>query len=178
MRSRPAMIPKVAFLAAIAGALAIGLTTYTFPFVGTLDDLDSELAALFHHGLGDSIPSLPGPPRQLSVVSSGSATTPTGPIIPAHADTGAEPDPAAAWVAQAATADSGAVRAWLIQRLFFTGAIQDTTVRSRFRRVTLHSGCPVISHLSIVQVRATGQVLSVSSDCPRVEERDSAKGGP
>jgi hypothetical protein len=178
MGSARRMLPKLAFLLAIAGALALGITTYTFPFIGTLDALDSGVAARFHRELGDSVRGLPGPPRQLALVSIAGAPTTARSVAGTPAGAGAEPDPAAAWVAQAWAADSVAVRAWLVRPLFFAAALQDTTVRSTFRRVSLHPGCPLISHLAIVQVRATGQVLSMSSDCPRVEEREAAKGEP
>lgn len=164
----PRMLPRLGFLVAMAGALALGITTYTFPFIGTLDVLDSDVAALFHRELGDSVPDLPGPPRQLTLVSIADTST--------RARSGAEPDPAVAWVAEASAADSVAVRAWLVRPLFFAATLRDTTVRSSFRRVSLHSGCPLISHLAIVQVRATGQVLSMSSDCPRVEQPEAAEG--
>lgn len=168
MASVPRMLPKLALLLAIAGALALGITTYTFPFIGTLDALDSDVAALFHRELGDSVPGLPGPPSQLALVSIADT--------PASARAGAEPDPAAAWVARASAADSVAVRAWLVRPLFFAATLHDTTVRSSFRRVSLHQGCPLISHLTIVQVRATEQVLRMSSDCPRVEQPEAAEG--
>ena len=81
-----------------------------------------------------------------------------GPPIPAQP---------AAWAAAAASADSSALRGWLTHAGVFTGTTVRNRVQTTLWRLTLHTGCPLISRLQTVSIRTTGQLLEVSSDCPR-----------
>ena len=151
-------LPKLCFGLAAVFALILGLTTYTFPIVGRLHDHDVE--ALIHQALHDSMPALPGPPAQLGI-KTGVGTPPAGakaPVLPAQP---------AAWAAAAASADSSALRDWLTKAGVFTGTTIGSRVHTTLSRLNLHQGCPWISHLRTVSLRITGQLLEISSDCPR-----------
>ncbi|MEO8140654.1 MAG: hypothetical protein ABI742_13455 [Gemmatimonadota bacterium] len=153
-------LPKLCFGLAAAFGLILGLTTYTFPIFGRLQDHDVQ--ALIHQALHDSIPPLPGPPAQLGI-QTGVGTPPAdakAPVLPAQP---------AAWAAAAASADSSALRDWLTQPGVFTGTTVGNRVHTTLWRLNLHQRCPWLSHLRTVSIRTTGQLLEVSSDCPRTD---------
>ena len=155
-------LPKLCFGLAAAFGLILGLTTYTFPIVGRVQD--HEVAALMHRALHDSVAELPGPPAQLGIESrvgapvDGPGPEAKAPVLPAQP---------AAWAAAAASADSSALRGWLTHAGVFTGTTVRNRVQTTLWRLTLHTGCPLISRLQTVSIRTTGQLLEVSSDCPR-----------
>lgn len=154
-------LPKLCFGLAAAFGLILGLTTYTFPIIGRVQD--HEVALLMHQALHDSVAPLPGPPTQLGidirVVASSDSPGPDtkAPVLPTQP---------AAWAAAAASTDSSALRGWLTHAGVFTGTTGGNRVHTTLWRLTLHAGCPLISHLRTVSIRTTGQLLEVSSDCP------------
>jgi len=166
------LLPKLLFgLAAVIG-LILGLTTYTFPIIGTVRDGDVE--AVIHRALGDTATALPGPPSSLPIQTYVQPADPLG-NASEHRPTTAAPQPAA-WAAAAAAADSAALREWLDHSGLFTGSSTDTTRNTTLWRLTLHHGCPLISRLRTVSVIASNQLVEVSSDCPRAGVPDEGKG--
>ena len=157
------LLPKLLFgIAAVVG-LILGLTTYTFPIIGTVRDADVE--AVIHRALGDAPTALPGPPASLPIQHSAQPADPFGEKFERE-PTPAAPQPAA-WAAEAATDDSTALREWLDHSGLFTGSIQATTRSTTLWRLTLHRGCPLVSRLRTVTTIATGQLVGITSDCPR-----------
>lgn len=154
-------LPKLCFGIAAALGLVLGLTTYTFPIIGRLQDPD--VTSLIHRALGDSLTPLPGPPSALAIETVVPEGLPGG-EPPVREARPAAPEPAT-WAAEAAARDSGALRDWLEHAGLSTGISGGDTVRTTLWRLTLHAGCPVISRLRTVAVRE--QLVAISSDCPR-----------
>jgi hypothetical protein len=165
-------LPKLMFALAAAIGLVLGLTTYTFPIFGHIQD--AVVSSLIHRALHDSATPLPGPPAQLAIETVVPPTSPNGPSLE-HA---APPAPAqpAAWAAQAAARDAEALRDWLTDVGFFTGDTEGDTVRTTLWRLTLHRGCPLIIRLRTVSTRETDQLVEISSNCPRVDSAMEPRG--
>jgi hypothetical protein len=166
----PRRVPSLAaFALAATVAIAFGFGMYTRPNHG--GPAYGELEDLLEHGLGDSAPPLPGPPRTLPVQVLGGdagASRPDWPPSP-----GSDPG-VTDGLAGAIAADRDAVRAWLGPAVLATSNTVGDTVRTVLWRLTLHRGCPPVSRLQATSVgRATGatRFVSLTSDCPRFASR-------
>jgi hypothetical protein len=166
------LLPKLLFGLAAVGGLILGLTTYTFPIFGHVRD--DDVIAVIHRGLGDTVTSLPGPPSSLPIQNYLQPADPFGNAFERRPSPAA-PQPAA-WAARAATADSAALRDWLDHSGLFTGSSDGTTRNTTLWRLTLHPGCPLISQLRTVTTIASGQLVEISSDCPRTGDRVEGNG--
>lgn len=157
------LLPKLLFgLIAVAG-LILGLTTYTFPIIGRMRD--GDVIAVIHRSLGDTATTLPGPPSSLQIQNDVQPASPFG--HSAERETSpAAPQPIA-WAAEAAAADSAALRDWLEYRGLFTGSSDGSTRTTTLWRLTLHRGCPFVTRLRTVAMIASNQLVEISSDCPR-----------
>jgi hypothetical protein len=166
-----ALLPKLFFAGAILFAIGLGLTTYTSPIVGRLHDAD--LIVVLDQALGDTVPALPGLPMQLKAVAvEGPTQAPGLEVGNRGAGTPAEAGPSN-WASRAAASDSAALRGWLTQPVLMTASVEGNSVHITRRRLTLRSGCPLVSHLWSVEERTTGRLVDLSSDCPRLIATDA-----
>jgi hypothetical protein len=157
-------LPKLCFALAAVLGLALGLTTYTFPIIGRIED--KAVTSLLHQALQDTVTPLPSPPAELGVAPVATPTPdPFGERFATDTTVPAAAQPAA-WAARAASLDPGALRDWLNQAGLFTGATEADTVRTTLWRLTLHRGCPLLSRLRTVSTLSTDRLVEISSDCP------------
>jgi hypothetical protein len=168
MTPRPLLILIVFILGALA-ATALGFGVYTVPNHG--GPAYGELQDVLQHALGDTEPSLPGPPRTL-------------PVEPLGADSGAAardwpPSPAtdsapATWLAGAVAASPAAIRAWLGPAVLATSSTRGDTVRTVLWRLTLERGCPLMSRFeatSVGRAERTTRFIALASNCPAPRPR-------
>lgn len=163
MATQPPLAAKLALAGALAAAALMVLTSYTGPVVGRMHEPD--VAALLHQALHDApgldsggplvVEPVPAPePRVAQEVPA------PQPVAPGDLES---------WAARAAATDSAALRAWL-ERIVLSSATMDGYIRhTTIRRLTLRDGCPLLSHLRIVEDTRTRRLVSVSSDCPPAE---------
>jgi hypothetical protein len=168
------LLPKLLFAAAAVFGLILGLTTYTFPIIGHLSDDDA--IAVIRHALRDSATALPGPPSSLPIQNYVRTADPLGNAVQRQ-PSAAAPQPAA-WAARAAAIDSAALRDWLNRPGLFTGSSDGSTRTTTLWRLTLHRGCPLISRFTTATEIGTGQLVEISSDCPRAMVPAGADSAP
>ena len=161
------LFPKLLALLATLLLLGIGLTTYTQPNHGggAYGDLHDMIA----RALGDHGPPLPGPPGTLPIEAVDTTRTP---ILAGGADSAPTGQPAE-WISLAVMRDSAALREWLGPLVLATATVYGDTVQTTLWRVTLRSGCPLLSRMHATSVgRGTGEdeVVTLSADCPAVDK--------
>jgi hypothetical protein len=69
--------------------------------------------------------------------------------------------------------DSAALREWLGPLVLATATVYGDTVQTTLWRVTLRSGCPLLSRMHATSVgRGTGEdeIVTLSADCPAVNK--------
>jgi hypothetical protein len=157
------LFPKVLALLATVLLLGIGLTTYTQPNHG--GGAYGDLHDMIGRALGDHGPPLPGPPGTLPIEAVDSTLTP---VHAGSADSVHTTEPAE-WISGAVLRDSAAVREWLGPLVLATATVYGDTVQTTLWRVTLRSGCPLLSRMHATSVgRGTGktEIVTLSADCP------------
>ena len=169
--SASAIIPKLLAASAAILVVMLGITTYTLPNHGGVGY--SDLHDLFSRALGDRQTVLPGPPASLPIRllpdSAGSSAPPA--VVPGSGLDSTQPQ---RWTAQAVHHDSTALRGWLGAAVLATATVDGDTVRTTLWRLTLHSGCPLVSRLHATSAggaQGGTRIVQLTGDCPgKVEE--------
>lgn len=161
-----AIIPKLLVASFAALLVLIGLTTYTLPNHGGSGY--SDLHDLFARALGDSEPRLPGPPASLPIQILTDSAAPRAASVrpPGFGLDSSQPQ---RWTAQAVRKDSSAIRGWLGSAVLATSTADGDTAYTTLWRLTLHSGCPLVSRLHATSVGVsvgTARLVSVRANCP------------
>jgi hypothetical protein len=167
-------VPKLVALVLAAVALSLGLTKYTAPIHG--GPAYATLRDLFGRALGDSRPTLPGPPTTLQL---NPAPVPPGPTPELGERIATPPGPLGEfdtsqpqrWATLMAARDSAALRAWLGIAVLPMAVVHGDTVETTLLRLTLRRGCPILSRLkatSVGQLSRNLQLVAVTADCPQL----------
>lgn len=164
-----ATLPIFIALLGILGAAAMALTTYTLPIEGASSD--PELYNLLAAAVDES-PLAPHPSRGHSPLPITELAQPD--------TTGSSPAPSTVsdtsqphrWAQLAAAADPDAIRHWLGPLVVATAGVQGPdTFALTLHRISLDSGCPLLSTLSASFVAKNGhpdRLVHLQATCPRV----------
>src|SRR5215470_8103124 len=141
--SRDSVLICLISIVGFAGAAAAAITRFASPIEGAVTD--PELYKLIaEESPGHSVVTMPDPISALGIAPlPHTARSRDG----EPGDTSTRVDPVTAWRAVAVRKDSIAVRQWLGRWVVATGETRGDTVRLTLWRLTLHSGCPLLSKL-------------------------------
>jgi hypothetical protein len=165
--SRDSVLICLITIVGFGGAAAAALTRFGSPIEGAATDPELyKLIAEGSPGHGVTPITVPAPISALGIapVPDTARSRDSEPR-----DTSTRIDPVTAWRAVAVNKDSIAVRQWLGPWVLATGETRGDTVRLTLWRLTLHSGCPLISRLVATSIGAASyqyRRVKVSSTCP------------
>jgi hypothetical protein len=173
--SRDSVLIGLITIVGFAGAAAATLTRYGAPIEGAATD--PELFKL----IAEESPGRKGPPIALpapvSALGIASLRDTARSRDSQPGDTSSRADPVSAWRAVAVEKDSIAVRQWLGRWVLATGETRGDTAQMTLWRVTLHSGCPLLSRLVVTTIGVASyeyRRVKVTSTCPEASSAGGA----